>query len=43
MTRPAIFHMILWVSLMVLLAIGLLAPPMANTAFGTTLGWLSAG
>jgi hypothetical protein len=43
MTRPIIIHLISWVPLIVLLAIGVLIPPMANKAFGTTSGWLSAG
>jgi hypothetical protein len=43
MTRPIIIHLIIWVPLIVLLATGVLIPPMANKAFGTTSGWLSAG
>jgi hypothetical protein len=43
MARPPIIHLIIWVPRIVLLAIGVWIPPMANTAFGTTSGWLSAG
>jgi len=42
LSRP-VMHIIIWVPFVILYVIGLLAPPVANSAFGTTLGWLSAG
>jgi hypothetical protein len=40
---PAIINIIIWIPLIILLVIGLLVPQIANSAFGTSLGWLSAG
>jgi hypothetical protein len=40
---PAIINIIIWIPLIILLIIGLLVPQITNSAFGTSLGWLSAG
>jgi len=40
---PAIIHIVIWLPLIIFYAIGLLIPPIANSAFGTSAGWFSAG
>jgi len=42
-TATIIINIVIWVPLIILLLVGLLAPPIPSDSFGVTSGWLSAG
>ncbi len=40
---PILLNIIIWVPIVIIIIIGNVAPPFANSGFGATLGWMAAG